>query len=115
MTVLGGFKADPGRHAMTIGEAFELLLGPDTPISFRAYDGSSAGRSDAPVRLRLKNPRGLAYVAGAPSSLGFARAYLMGDLDVEGVHPGDPYQLLRVAETLLNPRRPGPAGCWPVG
>ncbi|GAB3593199.1 class I SAM-dependent methyltransferase [Angustibacter peucedani] len=109
MTVLGGFKTDPGRHGMTIGEAFELLLGPGTPLAFSAYDGSSVGPSDAPLRLRLLNPRGLAYVAGAPSSLGFARAYLMGDLEVEGVHPGDPYELLRVAETLLEPRRPHPA------
>ncbi len=110
MSVLGSFKQDPGgRAGMTIGEAFELLVGPDTPLGFSAYDGSSAGPHDAPVQLRLLRQRGLAYILGAPSSLGFARAYVAGDLEVDGVHPGDPYELLRAAETLLNPRRPRPA------
>ena len=35
--------------------------------------------------------RGLSYLLTAPGDLGFARAYVSGDLVVEGVHPGDPY------------------------
>src|SRR5690606_18696475 len=63
-------------------------------------------RRDAPVTLRLLNKRGLAYVLGSPSSLGLARAYVSGDLEADGVHPGDPYELLSVAGSLMNPRRP---------
>ncbi len=110
MSVLSSWKQDSGqRGQMSIGEAFELLVGPEPGVRFTAYDGSSVGPAGSPIELRLLRPRGLAYIAGAPSSLGFARAYVMGDLDVEGVHPGDPYELLRSAETLLTPRRPTPA------
>jgi cyclopropane-fatty-acyl-phospholipid synthase len=109
MSVLGQWKQDHGRRGpMSIGEAFEMLVGRHDEVHFSAYDGSTSGPPDAPIRVRLVRPRGLAYVAGAPSSLGFARAYVMGDLELEGVHPGDPYELLRTIDTLLAPRRPRP-------
>jgi cyclopropane-fatty-acyl-phospholipid synthase len=44
----------------------------------------------------VRTPRGAAYLATAPGSLGIARAYVAGDLDIAGVHPGDPYPLLRL-------------------
>ncbi|KQX65697.1 class I SAM-dependent methyltransferase [Angustibacter sp. Root456] len=107
MSVLGQWKQDQGRRGdMTIAEAYDLLVGASDQVHFEAYDGSSSGPADARYQVRLKNPRGLAYVAGAPSSLGFARAYLMDDLEVDGFHPGDPYDLLAILDTLLEPRRP---------
>ena len=30
----------------------------------------------------------------APGDLGMVRAYVSGDLDLSGVHPGDPYDAL---------------------
>lgn len=110
MSVMGTLRAGPGPSApMTVGEAVGLLLGPQQELRIEAYDGSALGPQDAPMTLRLKRPRAVAYVAGAPSSLGFARAYVAGDLDVEGVHPGDPYDLLRAVEALMEPMRPSPA------
>ena len=47
----------------------------------------------AAIRLHLATPRGRSYVLTAPGDLGMARAYVAGDLVVEGVHPGDPYDL----------------------
>ena len=47
-----------------------MVVGPVEGLSFAAYDGSRTGSADAPIQLRLVNPRGLAYIAGAPSSLG---------------------------------------------
>jgi cyclopropane-fatty-acyl-phospholipid synthase len=44
----------------------------------------------------LLNERGLRFLATAPGDLGMARAYVTGDLVVDGVHPGDPYELLRL-------------------
>ena len=41
--------------------------------------------------------RGLAYLLTAPGDLGFARAYVAGDLELDGVHPGDPYDAARAA------------------
>ena len=39
----------------------------------------------------------MSYLITAPGPLGLARAYLQGDLEIDGVHPGDPYELLRAS------------------
>ena len=65
------------------------------PLKFTAYDGSTAGNEDAALGLDLCSPRGATYLATAPGELGIARAYISGDLQTYGVHPGDPYELLK--------------------
>jgi cyclopropane-fatty-acyl-phospholipid synthase len=70
------------------------------PLRFDAYDGSSTGPQDAAYGLKLLSPRGASYLATAPGDLGMARAYVAGDLDVIGVHPGDPYELLNALGDL---------------
>ena len=47
------------------------------------------------MALHLRTERGLSYLLTAPGDLGMARAYVSGDLDLEGAHPGDPYDALR--------------------
>ncbi|MGH8968473.1 MAG: class I SAM-dependent methyltransferase [Actinomycetes bacterium] len=89
-----GGKADP----VSLGEIFERLFGPHAPLRFSAYDGSSAGAPDATIGIRVTRPRGTAYLASSPGSLGMARAYIQDDLEIEGVHPGDPYELLRLLD-----------------
>ncbi|MFL6169708.1 MAG: class I SAM-dependent methyltransferase, partial [Ornithinibacter sp.] len=79
---------------MSIAEIVESVLDGPIPLGVRAYDGSSLGPPDPPRVLNLRTPRAASYLATAPGELGLARAYVSGDLDVEGVHPGDPYDLL---------------------
>jgi cyclopropane-fatty-acyl-phospholipid synthase len=64
----------------------ELLTGvlAGAPIAVEAYDGSAAGPADASVRLVLRSPRALSYLISAPSSLGLARAFVAGDLEIHG-------------------------------
>ncbi|ORI23592.1 class I SAM-dependent methyltransferase [Rhodococcus sp. 1168] len=93
-------------HKLTISEILELLSDGNIPLRFSAYDGSAAGPEDAKLGLKLKSPRGTTYLATAPGDLGMARAYVSGDLEPEGVHPGDPYDLLRVMGDELHFRRP---------
>ncbi|QCB49261.1 methyltransferase domain-containing protein [Rhodococcus sp. PAMC28707] len=93
-------------HKLTISEILELLSDGNIPLRFSAYDGSAAGPEDATLGLKLKSPRGATYLATAPGDLGMARAYVSGDLEAEGVHPGDPYELLRVMGDELHFRRP---------
>jgi cyclopropane-fatty-acyl-phospholipid synthase len=81
-------------ETMTIGQVVEEFTGGTLPVRFTAHDGSTAGPADARYGLHLKTPRGAAYLATAPGDLGVARAYVAGDLDPVGVHPGDPYDLL---------------------
>src|SRR6516164_6145421 len=76
------------------------------PMQFTAYDGSTAGSEDAVLGLDLRTPRGATYLATAPGELGLARAYVSGDLQTYGVHPGDPYQLLKTLTDRVQFRRP---------
>ena len=76
------------------------------PLKFTAYDGSTAGSDDAALGLDLCSPRGATYLATAPGELGIARAYISGDLQTYGVHPGDPYELLKTLTDRVQFRRP---------
>ena len=63
--------------------------------------------------MELRTERGLAYLMTAPGDLGMARAYVSGDLDLTGVHPGDPYDamvLLKDHTKFRCPRRPRRCG-----
>jgi cyclopropane-fatty-acyl-phospholipid synthase len=91
---------------LLIGQAFEKLFGPDVPIRFTAYDGSAAGDPHADIHFRLLNERGLRYIATAPSSLGLARAYVQGDLAIEGGNEANPYPLLKLLEDGVSLQRP---------
>ncbi len=54
------------------------------PLRVVGYDGSTAGPADSTVQIELRTPAALSYLATAPSSLGLARAYVSGELEVEG-------------------------------
>lgn len=97
-----------GTSTYTLAEVLEILAGGRLPLRFTAYDGSSAGPPDAPLGLDLKSPRGTTYLATGRGDLGLARAYIAGDLDIDGVHPGDPYELLKALADSLVFTRPSP-------
>ncbi|HZP29130.1 MAG TPA: cyclopropane-fatty-acyl-phospholipid synthase family protein [Acidimicrobiia bacterium] len=69
---------------MTVAALLERLLGPSVPVAFRAYDGSTFGPRDAAATVVLRSPDALRRILAAPNELGFGRAYVAGDLDVEG-------------------------------
>jgi cyclopropane-fatty-acyl-phospholipid synthase len=70
---------------MPLAEVFERVTGPDSDVEFVAFDGSKAGSSGAPgIRISVKDPTAVSYLAQAPGALGLARAYVSGHLDVDG-------------------------------
>ena len=69
---------------MALAEVFEKVAGPDAPVEFRAYDGSTSGTAGAPVRITVRSPVAVSYLAQAPGTLGLARAYVSGHIDVDG-------------------------------
>src|SRR5487761_993286 len=69
---------------MALAQVFEVIAGPDAPVEFAAYDGSRAGAPESPVRITVRSPVAVSYLAQAPGALGLARAYVSGHLDVEG-------------------------------
>lgn len=91
---------------LTLAEILEILAAGELPLKFTAYDGSAAGPADAPVGLDLKTPRGTTYLATSPGELGLVRAYVSGDLEPTGVHPGDPYDVIRALSDKMDFKRP---------
>jgi cyclopropane-fatty-acyl-phospholipid synthase len=69
---------------MALAEVFREFAGPDVPVEFTAYDGSHAGPPGSAVKITVRSPVAVAYLAQAPGELGLARAYVAGHLDVEG-------------------------------
>ncbi|MGW0766499.1 class I SAM-dependent methyltransferase [Streptomyces sp. NPDC002676] len=61
----------------------EQLLGVPLPVRLRAWDGSQAGPPEAPA-LVLRNRRALRRMMFKPGELGLARAWVSGDLEIEG-------------------------------
>jgi cyclopropane-fatty-acyl-phospholipid synthase len=74
----------------------ENLLQMPIPIRLRAWDGSHAGPEDAPT-LVIRHRRALRRLMWSPNELGLARAYVAGEIDLEG----DLYDALnRLAELI---------------
>jgi cyclopropane-fatty-acyl-phospholipid synthase len=61
----------------------EALLQVPIPIRLRAWDGSTAGPADAPT-LVIRHRRALRRLMWQPNDLGLARAYVAGEIDVDG-------------------------------
>ena len=69
---------------MKLADAFSMIVPAERGVGFRAFDGSSAGPSDADVTLDVRTARAVEYLASAPNQLGLARAYVAGDLEIIG-------------------------------
>ena len=62
-----------------------VVGGGDTaPMRFTVFDGGQAGPPDATVGIDIRSPRALSYLATSRGDLGLARAYVTGDLEVDG-------------------------------
>ncbi|MBJ7290196.1 class I SAM-dependent methyltransferase [Williamsia sp.] len=91
---------------MSLAEIVEAVAGGDLSVRVTAYDGSAAGPEDAEFGLDLVTPRGTTYLVTAPGDLGLARAYISGDLNLRGSHPGDPYHSLKALSANVSFARP---------
>jgi cyclopropane-fatty-acyl-phospholipid synthase len=69
--------------AQTLAALVRRFLGVDLPVRLRAWDGSVAGPADAPTVV-IRSRRALRRLLWNPDELGLARAYVSGELDVEG-------------------------------
>ncbi|MDQ3578417.1 MAG: cyclopropane-fatty-acyl-phospholipid synthase family protein [Actinomycetota bacterium] len=90
--------------ASTLARVAERVLGAPLPIRLRAWDGSEAGPPGGPVGI-IRSRRALRRLLWDPNELGLARAYVSGDLDVEG----DLYEALALfwsltRESAIRPR-----------
>jgi cyclopropane-fatty-acyl-phospholipid synthase len=87
----------------TVAEAMKPLianlLGESPPVTIECWDGSTLGRTDTPNKLRLLSPVALRRFVWAPNELGLARAYVAGDIDIEG----DIFSILALRDLIAPP------------
>ncbi len=100
--------ADPGPDltapaAEVIAGLLKTQAGLDLPVRLRAWDGSEAGPADGPV-LIARSPRALSWLVWRPGELGLARAFISGDLDVDGDLTAGLHRF-RAATVQLSPAR----------
>ncbi|MGW1210823.1 class I SAM-dependent methyltransferase [Streptomyces sp. NPDC002499] len=69
--------------ALRLKSLVEQLIGVPLPVRIRAWDGSQAGPPGAPT-LVVRNRRAVRRLLWKPGELGLARAWVAGDLDIEG-------------------------------
>src|SRR4051812_41306672 len=75
------------------------FLGHDLPVRFEFWDGSGLGPHDGPGTVRLRSADAIRRLVWAPGQLGVARAYVAGDLDLEG----DLFTMLRALQSAAPP------------
>jgi cyclopropane-fatty-acyl-phospholipid synthase len=69
---------------VSVANVLEQVLGGDLPIGLRAYDGSCAGPPTATTTVHVRSPDAIRRIVTAPGQLGLARAYVAGDLELDG-------------------------------
>ena len=69
--------------AAQLAELVERLLGAPLPVRIRAWDGSQAGAATGPVVV-IRHRRALRRLLWSPGELGLARAFVAGELAVDG-------------------------------
>lgn len=67
-----------------LAAAIAGFLGTDIPIPIECYDGSRLGPEEATTRIVVRSAKALRYVLTGPGEIGFARAYVAGEIDVVG-------------------------------
>jgi cyclopropane-fatty-acyl-phospholipid synthase len=90
--------------ATTIAAALDGLLDGPLPVNIRAWDGSET-RSDDPAAptVVLASPDALRRLLWAPGEIGLSRAYICGDLDVDG-DLGDAFRRIRAVSRECDVR-----------
>jgi cyclopropane-fatty-acyl-phospholipid synthase len=81
-----------------LGALITDWLGSDLPIRIEAFDGTKVGPDDATTIVTVHSPDALARVATAPGEVGLARAYVAGDISIDG----DIYEVLALRHRLSD-------------
>jgi cyclopropane-fatty-acyl-phospholipid synthase len=76
------------------------LLGDDPPVTIRFWDGSALGppAEQSGVTIVVRTRRALRHMLWAPGELGLARAYVSGDIGIDG----DVYRVLQLRDTIAG-------------
>lgn len=67
-----------------LGPLVRTALKASPRVRIECWDGSALGPEDGILRIRFAQRRALRWLLWSPNELGFARAYVAGDIEVEG-------------------------------
>lgn len=84
--------------ADTLAPLIRQMVNDEIPVKIACWDGSRAGPSAAPWQLNVSR-RGLRRLLWAPNEVGLARAYVSGDIDMNG----DLLACLEAVERVSDP------------
>jgi cyclopropane-fatty-acyl-phospholipid synthase len=76
------------------------LLRGDPPVAIEFWDGSSLGPRASPTKVTVRSPLAFRRLLWSPSELGLARAYVAGEIDIDG----DVYDALGVRDAMASRR-----------
>src|SRR5918996_5991408 len=85
--------------ANTVRPVVFAWLGREPPVRLAFWDGSSLGPSASGTAVVIRSPNALRRLIYAPNELGLGRAYVAGELDVEG----DIFDALTLRDALAPP------------
>ena len=75
----GGRSAAEG-----IGPLLDALLGTEPPVRFEFWDGTALGPATARGTVRVNSVNAVRRMLWSPNQLGIGRAYVTGELDIDG-------------------------------
>jgi cyclopropane-fatty-acyl-phospholipid synthase len=106
---------------MGVADIVAALFDGKPPFKVTAYDGSVAGPDDAPLTVRFNSEDAVRRIITRPGELGMARAYVAGDIDLDGELDGlfslqspSPVALVRSGTMAQLLRNIGISGLKPV-
>jgi cyclopropane-fatty-acyl-phospholipid synthase len=85
-------RTSPLPVADALGPVIRALVGKGTPVRFEFWDGSGIGPTDGAGTVHVRSADALRRILWSPGELGVARAFVAGDLTLDG----DLFALLRV-------------------
>ncbi|MCW2640186.1 MAG: SAM-dependent methyltransferase [Dactylosporangium sp.] len=95
--------------ADAFGPLLRVALGEKLPIRFEFWDGSGAGPDSGPGIVRVRSVNVVRRMMWSPGELGIGRAYVAGELDLEG----DVFGVLRALQQAApNDARLGLKAVW---
>ena len=107
MAITRNFCGNPGEMSTTVADTLAPLIramvNDEIPVKIACWDGSRAGPSAAPWQLNISR-RGLQRLLWAPNEVGVARAYVSGDIDVDGDLLACLEAVERVSDPTTGPR-----------
>jgi cyclopropane-fatty-acyl-phospholipid synthase len=106
-------RGGPRGQATSAAQAFtpllRIALGDDLPVRFEFWDGSGAGSHSGPGTVRVGSANVVRRMMWAPGELGLGRAFVAGELELDG----DLFGLLRALQsTAPNDARLGVGAMW---